>query len=110
MLTSRFVKFSESLTTSSKAEIRYLANVTKNDNRTLIGKTLARIARDVNIPKDNLTKDIVKTKLVYFPVPDIEKWRCEFLMDLLKVRRGSYNLANFTDDENTRMINFLCTS
>ena len=110
MLTSRFVKFSESLTTSSKAEIRYLANVTKNDNRTLIGKTLARIARDVNIPKDNLTKDIVKTKLVYFPVPDLEKWRCEFIMDLLKIRRGSYNLANFTDDENTRMINFLCTS
>ena len=108
MLTSRFVKFSESLTTSSKAEIRYLANVTKNDNRALISKTLARIARD--IPKDNLSKDIVKAKLVYFPVPDTEKWRCEFLIDLLKVRRGSYNLANFTDDENTRMINFLCTS
>ena len=75
MLTGRFVKFAQSLVSSKKTDVSYLAKVVKNDQRTLMGRTLGQIARDSDIPKDALNSAVVKNKLIYFPVPEDEKWR-----------------------------------
>ena len=45
MLTSCFVRFTESLTLSCEAAVSYLAKVTMNDNRNLMGRTLSHVQR-----------------------------------------------------------------
>ena len=89
MLTGRFVKFAKSLVSSKKTDVSYLAKVVKNDQRTLMGRTLGQIARDSDIPKDALNSAVVKNKLIYFPVPEDEKWRVEILLELLDVRNAA---------------------
>ena len=110
MLTSRYVKFTESLTLSSKVDVSYLAKVTINDNRILMGRTLSHIAREIDTPKCELTPSVVKNKMVYFPVPDHEKWRCDIILEMLSIRKKSLVLENFNEDENTTILNYLCTS
>ena len=110
MLTGRFVKFAQSLVSSKKTDVSYLAKVVKNDQRTLMGRTLGQIARDSDIPKDALNSAVVKNKLIYFPVPEDEKWRVKILLELLDVRNASGTVENFTAEETTHMIDHLCTS
>ena len=62
MLTSRFVRFTESLTLSCKTDVSYLARVTMNDNRTLMGRTLSHIAIEFSSPKCDLTPIAVKPR------------------------------------------------
>ena len=88
MLTSRYVKFVGSLSSSLKSSIRFLVQFVKDDSRTLTGKTLSRISADTNIEKGSLTVSSVKKYMVYFPVPADQQWRCDLLVELLHEREG----------------------
>ena len=87
MLCSRFVKFMESLLTSKKRSVRFLANLVKDDRRTLTGKTLSRIAQDCNMERDRLSYQGTR-EMKYWNPPEEESWRCPLLFDLLKLRDG----------------------
>jgi hypothetical protein len=39
--------------------------------------------------------------MVYFPVPDHEKWRCDIILEMLNIRKKSLVLEKFNEDENT---------
>ena len=110
MLTSRFVKFTKSLLTSSKPSIRYLASITRNDNRTLMGKTLSKISRDLLVDRTDLTSSLVSRKMVYAPVPADQMWRLDTLLELLKVRDNTLKLDDFQLDEIKTIIDYLCIS
>ena len=68
------MRFSEALLICSKGSVRYLASIKKNDRRTLLGSTVSKIAKDLDIVRDSLTSDAAKNTS-YFSVPDREKWK-----------------------------------
>ena len=61
-LSSRFVKFVDSLTSTKKTSIRYLASLAQLDNRTLMGRTLGRIGVECGEERGSLTSKVVKEK------------------------------------------------
>ena len=110
MLSSRFIKFTQSLASSSKPSVSYLARLVKNDNRTLMGRTISKISREINVAKASLTSQVVRKSMVYFPVPDDQMWRIDILKELLNVKQQSLSLGHFNLDETSTMINYICTS
>ena len=109
MLTSRYMKFIDSLCSSQKRSVRFLVNNVKDDNRTLTGKTLSRISDDTNLARNSLSAKTVRNHMKYFPVPPNQEWRCNVILELINVRDGSLE-NNLDNNEVTTIINFLCTT
>ena len=110
MLSSRYVKFTQSLVASTKPSVCYLARLVRNDNRTLMGRTISKISREINVAKALLTNMIVNKAMVYFPVPDDQHWRVDIIKELLNVRRNLLSLHGITSVETTTMIDYLCST
>ena len=108
MLSSRFMKFKDSLCSSSKMEVSLLANLASNDNRTVMGKTLAKLKRELGCQV--LTTGVVKKNMEYFPIPDEERWRLGFMEELLDVKSNDREIENFSNIDVQNMIAALCTS
>ena len=109
-LSSRFVKFADSLSSSKKSSIRYLASLAKGDNRTLLGRTLEKISHECAVDPSILTPRAVKDNLRYFPVPQAECWRIDLLQELLDTRKKRCEIADFNSDQITTMIDDICTT
>ena len=110
MISGRYVKFVHSLASSSKPSVSYLARIVRNDNRTLMGRTLSKISRETSIAKAALTSSIVGKGLSYFPVPGDQMWRIDILKELLCVKRRFLSLDEFNFTQISNMIDFLCTT
>ena len=110
MLSTRFIKFMQSLVSSTKSSISYLARLVRYDNRTLAGKTVSRLSRECNIDKVSLTASSVSRSVRYFPVPEEELWRIDIMKELLNVNRNYLTINDFKNMETNHMMNFLCTS
>ena len=108
MLSSRLVKFQNSLCSSSKKEVYLLGNLAIRDNRTVLGKTMSRLKRELECQE--LNSSLIKEKMKYFPTPEGDKWRIEFLDELIAVRSNKMILENFSHDDVSQMIDALCTS
>ena len=86
-----------------------LANIAVDDNRTVLGKTVSRLRREMNC--ENLTPDLVRKNLKYFPVPPNEEWRLTFLDDLLSVETKECKIDDcFSLDDVKALISTLCPS
>ena len=83
-----------------------LARITAEDMRTVMGKTMAKLKTDLKGMEVSCTN--IKNHLKYFPVPELETWRIDYLEELL----DSKNLVieNMNADDITAMIGLLCTS
>ena len=55
-LASRYVSFYRSLLCSKKFPVRFRARLCENDQRTRLGRTLARLAADTGLRTDDLSK------------------------------------------------------
>ena len=108
MLSSRLVKFGASLSKSRKVSVKFLSNLSQEDNRTVIGKNLKNIIS--SIPSEGLSTSNVKKYIKYFPVPDNESWRIAFIEELIEVRSGLTTIVNFDDLEIQKMIDILSTT
>ena len=73
MLSSRLVSFKDTIVNSSKLMIRLLVNLFKGDWRTVIGRNLGLIRRELG--GDLPTPELVKKNLKYFSVPVEQAWR-----------------------------------
>ena len=107
MLSSRLVKFSDSLCNSNKKEVYLLGNLAISDNRTVLGKTMSRLKREMECQE--LSSGLVREKMKYFPTPEGETWRLEFLEELFAVRANQMNIENFSQDDVSQMIDALCS-
>ena len=103
LLTSRMVRFLETLRTCSKSSVRYLANSVFNDRRTLVGRTVSKIAADCNVERGSLTS-ITAKMIKYFPTPEEKMWKLPLLLELLSVRSGKDLLPELSSDELDHMI------
>ena len=109
LLCTRYIKFIEPLKTSKKSCVRYLANLVRDDRRTLAGRTISSIARDCHVNRDILShKDVKKSK--YREIPADQKWRSSMLQELLNVRYGSSSIPGVEKEEVEDLIKFICSS
>ena len=61
MLASRYTRFVDTLLSSCKPEVALLANLSIKDNRTVMGKTMSRLRKEIG--SENLTPNAVKRGL-----------------------------------------------
>ena len=108
MLSSRYMKFNDSMCSSSKMEVSLLASLASSDNRTVMGKTLSRLKRELGCQV--LSSGLVKKNMEYFPTPDGEKWRLSFIEELLDVKSNKMTIENFSHTDVQNMIAALCTT
>ena len=111
MLCSRYVKFYQSLISSKKSSVRFLSRLLENDRRTVFGRTLSHLRSECEVAANKeLSADLVKSKMKYFAVPEVEQWRADPLHELLLARQGHLSIDNFTREEIDCMVDNLCTS
>ena len=72
MLSTRFVKFLESVSKCEKSCVRYLGRIVKSDKRTLVGRTLAKLALECGCDVEYLTSTSVR-RLGFFSICEGEK-------------------------------------
>ena len=110
VLSGRYVKFVKSLTTSNKCAVRYLSALCQDDRRTLLGRTLCKIGLDCGVAPSDLSANLVKSSLQYFPVPDDQQWRVPLLLELLDARSDKMTIENLTSNQISDIIDNICTS
>ena len=99
----------EGVSKCTKGSVRYLANLVKNDRRTLVGRTLAKIAEDCDTDRAALNTSIAR-KLKY-RLPEAEnEWKIPLLRELVNVRCGEKSIEGFEDNEVIAMIDVICTN
>ena len=112
MLLSRYLKFYRSLIDSPKFTVRYLARIFENDQRTVLGTTLQYLSKQCHIKKDDLYKinpQLVKSRLMFDPVPPECEWASKLAIELLAVRNNEIEVKGFTDAEIETLLEFACT-
>ena len=102
--------FVKSLTTSNKCAVRYLSALCQDDRRTLLGRTLCKIGLDCGVAPSDLSANLVKSSLQYFPVPDDQQWRVPLLLELLDARSDKMTIENLTSNQISDIIDNICTS
>ena len=108
MMNSRLVSFHSSLISSNKFPVRFLARLTENDQRSVIGQNLAKIRKICR--EKSPSKYSVKKSMKYFPIPEDQKWRVSIIRELLDCKDGSKEVLNFTSTEIGDMLEYACTS
>ena len=109
MLSTRFVKFLENITKSNKVCVRYLAKLVKDDRRTLVGKTLSKLALELNCERSAVNASLVK-RLDYHPISEQEKWRVPLIMELIDTRNRKLLIPGFSFDEIEDLLSEVATS
>ena len=107
MLTSRYVNFVKSLTSSPKYSVRVLASTIIPDLRTVMGRTMRRLSNECKCEVSLLSAAAVKKEVMYFPLPEEEKWRVGMLKELLD---ADVDVPGFLPAELQEMKEHLCTS
>ena len=108
MLSSRLVKLRDTMISSNKSSVKLLSNLVQGDHRTVMGKNLASIQRELNM--DNISPVVVKKNMKYFPLPENQAWRIHFIKELLEARTGKVKIDNIETDDINNMIDLLCTT
>ena len=92
MLSSRFLKFHQSLQKCMKPSIRFLSQLCRLDHRTSYCQNLDGIAENVNTDLKDLSCSKVKNMMKYCKVPEEDRWRTALVQDLLELRWNSLEI------------------
>ena len=71
---------------------------------------LGNIATECGLNQSDVTKYIIKSKIVYQPSKDDEIWQEHMAVELMSWRNGHTDVVGFTKDELTEIFNYICTS
>ena len=107
MLSSRYVSFVKSLSSSPKYVIRVLASLCIGDLRTVLGRTLQRLAAECKCDISSLSPVIIKKHVKYFSLPRQEEWRVPILRELTS---QDVQIPGFTPEEIQVMTDHLCST
>ena len=75
MISSRFIKFHQSLQDNPKPSVKFLSNISSLNNRTSYCQNLKGIARKCKEEAVNLTPQLIKRKMKYCEVEPQIKWK-----------------------------------
>ena len=111
VIASRYATFHKSLLSSVKKPVRFLARMNEFDLRTVLGKTLNKLALMTGLDGSylaKLTASYVKKNMKYAQVPETECWRVPLCDELLGVQNGERWLEGFTLEEQDDLLRFVC--
>ena len=106
----RFVTFYKSLINSNKVNVRFLANLNRHDQRTLLGRNLKKLCDLAECDPEQLSASVVKKNVKYKEVPEVDSWRVPMLQELLMSRDGELTIKNLDQSEITELIDDICIS
>ena len=109
-LVSRYVTFVSSLLCSNAFEVRFLVRLCMNDQRTVLGRTMTRIALLCNARPDDISSNMVKKSVKYAPIPEAEVWRIGVVQNMCSIRDRTIPDHGLTDTEAAEILDFACTS
>ena len=104
-LFARFSKFFKTLQKSVSHEVRFLANLVKNDIMSVTGRNLVRIQSEIGLNPHKVTAKTIRMNPVKLPVPSQDEWRLPVLERWLVDRRQKDELC-----EDTKHIQLLIDS
>ena len=96
-----------------KKPVRFLARLNECDLRSVLGRTLNSLMTIVGIDSGNpndLTADVVKKRMRYSLVPEIEVWRVSLGHEILSARVGCLLVDGFSYEELDEILSYACTS
>ena len=109
-MSSRFIKFHDSLLKCKKPLLRLLSNANKTNLKTVYGTNLFKIAKLCNVKIDDLDNNVVKNKMKYFTLPEQESWRVPLICELMSVNAQQFIVPGFSRKEIDDMLVYACTS
>ena len=111
LLATRYVTFHASLRDSRKFWVSFLTRLYERDRRTVMGRTLATLADECNVPFfHSLKPSIMKRCMVYMPAHEDQKWRMSIGIELLTNYHNGLDIPGFTREEIKTMLDFICTT
>ena len=93
---------------SKKTSVCLLSNLFKHDKRTTFGQNWSAISKSCLVPVQDLTPHVVKVKMKYFPIPEQEKFRESFVIELLLLNNNDLELSGFEKNEITDILKDVC--
>ena len=81
---SQYIGFLKRLRRSVSSEVRILSNIVAKDIRTVTGKNCFNLCQEFSLDPWEVSASSFSSSYKYYPMPDQDKWRLSFLMDLLK--------------------------
>ena len=111
-LLSRYVTFSKALLSNDALEIRFLASLSVRDMRTVLGRTIAKIADLCGQSSDVSTFNakVVKKNLKYMALPEIEAWRAGVVKDMMDILNSDSQAMGIHVDEARIILEYACVS
>ena len=107
-LFGQYVQFYQSLLSSKKFGVRYLARTAECDLRSVLGSTLSYLA---DHHPSSLTKQMIRMNMQYKSIPEDEYWRVGLSCELMELRHGNNLIVEgFTTSECEEILKFACTS
>ena len=106
---SRYPKFVKSLLQSTSREVRFLAAVVLNDQRSLLCRNISYLNDLCKINVLTVSKPQMKQSIP--KLPPVEPWRESLLSKLLQIRfNKEYFVNNISKKQNDQWIESLCIS
>ena len=110
MLASRFTQFHKSLIENKKSCIRLLSNISEDDLKTIHGRNLFHLQRELDCDIQDLSSSFIKANMKFKLLPNEEQWRIPLLLNLLDIRNDTLEVENFGKEEIQHIIEEICTN
>ena len=109
LMASRFLNFVQSIRSSKKVAIRNLLKSIEFDTRSVTGQNLRSLLLKSNLVDIHKLKGSDVTS-EYRPISEEDKFRVGFINEIIEVKNNNLEIAGFTDDELSELLEFLCVS
>ena len=109
MLFESFNTFTKKLATSPKESVRNVYGIIANDCRSITGSNARNIKLDCAANRDRPFSEIDIQNKQFYPAPPEATWIIPMIKELIEMRDGYRNDANWSKDEIISTLEYLCT-
>ena len=100
----------EKVAKSGKMAIKMLMETAKTDVRSVTGRNFREIMLLVGKTSVESVTKVDGNKVEYVPLKQNDKWRIEFIKEIIEVKNKTFDIDNFQKEELQTRLTELCTS
>ena len=106
----RFLSFIKQIENSPKLIPKHLLNIVKKDTRSCTGNNLRTIKLFCDINKSSTITPSDIDKIEYAKISEDDKWKIKIVKELIELRYRQLAVNEFSDNELSDIMNYVCTS
>ena len=110
VLIKRFLSFIKQIENSPKLIPKHLLNIVKKDTRSCTGNNLRTIKLFCDINKSSTITPSDIDKIEYAKISEDDKWKIKIVKELIELRYRQLAVNEFSDNELSDIMNYVCTS